>query len=115
MLSVGNTVVMAGSLLLLFQGAAGPSAHGGERHVLLTNNTREPIVEIYISDTDVGDWQADLLGTDFLPPGESLVVNINSPNHRCRVDVRTVLDNGENLVTHGVNVCRAEGSAVSLR
>ena len=49
MLNVSNTVVMA-LLLLLFQSAASAPAHSGERHLVLTNNTREPIVEIYLSD-----------------------------------------------------------------
>jgi hypothetical protein len=115
MLNVSTTTVMAGSLLLLFQGATGPPAHGGERHVLLTNNTREPIVEIYVSDTGAGNWQTDLLGADFLPPGGSILVNIDDRNDRCRVDVRTVLDSGENLVTRAVNVCRGEGFALSVR
>ena len=45
MINVSNTFVAA-SLLFLFQSAAIPPAHSGERHVLLTNNTRERIIEI---------------------------------------------------------------------
>ena len=46
MLNVSNTVVAA-SLLFLSQSPAGPPAHSGNGHVILTNNTRQPIVEIY--------------------------------------------------------------------
>jgi hypothetical protein len=116
MFNVSNAALRAGSLLLLLlQGATGPPAYGGERHVLLTNNTREPIVEIYVSDLDAGNWQADLLGADFLPPGQSVLVDIDIRNDRCRVDVKTVLDDGSDLVARGVNVCRDDGDAVSLR
>jgi hypothetical protein len=115
MLNVSTAAVMAGSLLLLFQGATGLPAHGGERHVLLTNNTREPIVEIYVSDDGAGNWQADLLGSNFLPSGGSVLIDIDDRNGNCRVDVRTVLDDGSDLVSRGVNVCRAGGDAVSLR
>jgi hypothetical protein len=115
MLNVSNAVLAAGSLLLLFQGAPGPPAEGGERHVLLTNNTREPIVEIYVSDVGSGNWQGDLLGSDFLPSGGSVAVDIEDRNSRCRVDVKMVLDDGSDLVSRGVDVCRAEDEAVSLR
>ena len=47
MLNVSNTVV-TGLLLFLFQSAAALSAHSGERHLVLTNNTRDPIAEICI-------------------------------------------------------------------
>jgi hypothetical protein len=60
MLNVSNTVVAA-SLLFLFQSAAVLRAHSGERHVLLTNNTRELIMEIYVSDDSTDNWQEDLL------------------------------------------------------
>jgi hypothetical protein len=115
MFNVSNAALRAGSLLLLLQGATGPPAYAGERHVLLTNNTHEPIVEIYVSDLGAGNWQADLLGADFLPPGESVLVDIDVRNDRCRVDVKTVLDDGSDLVARGVNVCRNDGDAVSLR
>jgi hypothetical protein len=115
MLNVSNSVAAAASLLLLFQGATGPPAHGGERHVLLTNETRELIVEIYVSDAGADNWQADLLGSDFLPPRSSVLVDIDDRNGRCRVDVKTVLDDGSDRVDRGVNVCHDEGDAVSIR
>jgi hypothetical protein len=62
MLNVSNTVVTA-SLLFLSQSPAGPTAHSGNGHVILTNNTRQPIVEIYVSDDGADYWQADLSGT----------------------------------------------------
>jgi hypothetical protein len=114
MFNVSNTTVAAASLLML-QSVGGPRAQAGERPILLTNNTREPIVEIYISDAGVGNWQADLLGSDFLPPGAAILVDIDDRNGRCRVDFKTVLDDGTELLDRGVNVCRSADQAVSLR
>ena len=114
MISVTNTVI-AVSLLFLSQGAAGPPAHSRERHVVLTNNTREPIAEIYVSEDRAGDWREDLLGSEFLLPGRSVSVEIEDRNGNCRVDVKTVFDNGTDLVNRGVNTCRADGLAVSIR
>jgi hypothetical protein len=113
MLNLSNTVVTA-SLLLLFQSAAGSPAHSGERHVVLTNNTRDPIAELFVSDDHAGGWQQDLLGSEFLLPGKSVSVDIVDRNGNCRVDVKTVFDNGSHLVNRGVDACR-DGRAVSIR
>lgn len=113
MLNVSNTVVTA-LLLFLFQSAVGSPAHSGERHLVLTNNTRDPIAEIYLSDDRAGNWQEDLLGSEFLLPGKSVSVEIDDRNGNCRVDVKTVFDNGSHLVNRGINACR-DGHAVSIR
>ncbi len=114
MLNASNTAVAA-SLLFLFASAAVPPAHSGERHVVLTNNTRERIIEIYVSDDRTDDWQEDLLGLEFLLPGSSASVDVVDRNGNCRVDVKTVLSNGSSLVYRGVNACLAEGHAVLIR
>ena len=114
MLNVSNTVVAA-SLLFLFQSAAVPLAQSGERHVVLTNNTRERLIEIYVSDDGTNNWQEDLLGLEFLLPDNSVSVDVDDRNGNCRVDVKTVLDNGSGLVNRGVNACYANGRAVLIR
>lgn len=106
MLHVSNTVA-AVSLLLVFQSAVGPPAGSSERRVVLTNNTRHPIAEIYVSDDDGADnWHDDLLGSEFLLPGESVTIDVDDRNGNCKVDVKAVLDNGSDLINRGVNACR---------
>ena len=104
--------VVAASLVFLIQSAA----HSGERHVVLTNNTPQPVIEIYVSDDDgIDNWREDRLGSEFLLPGSSGSVGIDDQNGNRRVDVKTVLDNGSSLVKRGVNACRGEGHAVSIQ
>ena len=114
MLYVSNTVGAA-SLLFLFQSATVPPAHCGERHVVLTNNTSEQIIEIYVSDDRTDNWQEDYLGLEFLPPGSSVSVDVDDRNGNCRVDVKTVLSNGSSRVYRDVNACLADGHAVLIR
>ena len=114
MLNVSNTVVAA-SLLFLSQNAAAPPAHSVNGHVILTNDTRQPIVEIYVSDDGADYWQEDLLGSEFLLPGGSVIFDVDDRNGNCRVDVKTVFDNGSDFVKRGVNACLADGHAVSIR
>jgi hypothetical protein len=114
MLNISNTAV-AGSLLFLFQSAAVPPAHSGDLHVLFTNNSRERIIEMYVSDDGADNWQEDLLGLEFLLPGSSVSVDVNDRNGNCRVDVKAVLDSGSTLVNRGVNACYTEGHAALIR
>jgi hypothetical protein len=115
MLNISHTAVAAASLMLLFRGVAGPPALGGERHVLFTNETRQPIVELHVSRVGSGDWQLDLLGSEYLPPGDAVAVTIDDPNESCRVDFKMVLDNGSELVSRGIDICRDEIYALSRR
>jgi hypothetical protein len=105
---------VAASLMFLFQSTAVPPAHSGERHVVLTNNSRQTTIEIYVSDDGTDYWQEDLLGLEFLLSGSSVSVDVDDRNGNCRVDVKTVLDNGSSLLNRGVNAC-AEAHAVLIR
>jgi hypothetical protein len=113
MINASNIMVAAG-LLFLFQSPTGP-AHSGEQHVTLTNNTREAIIEAYVSDDDrIDNWQEDVL-TEFLRPGKSVYVDIDKDkNGNCWVDVKAVLENGSSLVFRRVNSCY-DGHAISVR
>jgi hypothetical protein len=113
MLNVSNTVVAA-SLVFLFQSANVAHAQSGDRHVVFTNNARERIIEIYVSDDGTDNWQVDLLGLEFLLPGSSVSIDVDDRNGNCRVDVKTVLSNGSSFVYRGVNACLAEGHAVLI-
>jgi hypothetical protein len=115
MLKTVATAAFAGSLLFLVHGATGPPPPGGVRHYRFTNETREPIIELHVAAVGSGNWRGDLLGGDYLPPGNSVLVGIEDGNESCQVDVRMVLDDGSERVSRGVDICRAEDYAVSLR
>jgi hypothetical protein len=113
MFNVSNTV-LAAALMFLFQTSDGLQAQACERHVLLTNSARQPIVEIYVSEDGADDWHTDLLGSDFLPPGKSVLVVIDDKNGNCRVDIKTVFDDGSTRIERGARVCLDDGHALSL-
>jgi hypothetical protein len=115
MLRTFAVAAFAGSLLLLAYGAIGPPLRGGDRLVRFTNETREPIVELHVSDVGRENWEEDLLGWNYLLPGSSVLVEVDDRNESCRVDVKMVLDDGSERVTRRVDVCRTVGWAVSLR
>src|SRR5271156_6356828 len=111
MLKIVATAAFAGSLVFLVHGATAPPPFGGTRHFRFTNETREPIVELHFAAVGSGTWQGDVLGRDYLPPGNSVPVEIEDRNENCRVDVRMVLDDGSERLSRGVDICRVEGYA----
>jgi hypothetical protein len=106
--------VVAASLICLQAGATGPPAYGFERHLVVANDMRQTIVEIYISNAGSGNWQQDVLGSDYLQPGGSTLVSIIDRNGQCRFDLKTVFDDGTYLI-RGVDVCHGEGYTISYR
>lgn len=114
--------VVAASLLVQVQSGGWPPVYNGMRQVVFLNNTRVPIVEIYVSDDthylsddNHDNWQEDLLGYEFLLPNASVPVYIDDQNRNCRVDLKVVLDNGSTLVNRGLNICVAENKPIPIR
>ena len=106
--------IMAGTIVCALQTATGPPALALDRWVELTNNARMPIVEIYISHFSSERWDIDILGDDYLMPASSVLVNIDD-GAGCRVDFKTVFDDGTTQIRRNVDVCAVERYAFSYR
>jgi hypothetical protein len=109
MLRVLTTLGVVSLLLLLllpFQNSADLRSNG-KRHLVLTNTTRQPISEVYVADDDhTSNWQEDVLGSEFLLPGRSVLVDIHEDeNGNCFVDVKEILDNGSSIISRRLNSC----------
>jgi hypothetical protein len=114
MFKITGSPIMAGTILCALQTATGPPASALDRWVELTNNTRMPIVEVYISHARSDLWNIDLLGDDYLAPASSVLVNIDDGNG-CRFDFKTVFDDGTMQIRRDVNVCVVERYAITYR
>ena len=114
MFKISGLPIMAGTIVCAFQTATGPPASALDRWIELTNNTRMPIVEVYISRGHSELWNIDLLGDDYLAPASSVLVNIND-GMGCRFDFKTVFDDGTTQIRRDVDVCAVERYAISYR
>jgi len=112
MFKISGLPIMAGSIICALQTATGPPASALDRWIELTNNTRMPIVEVYISPVRSDRWNVDLLGDDYLAPASSALVNIDD-RMGCRFDFKTVFDDGTTQIRRNVDVCAVERFAVS--
>jgi hypothetical protein len=79
-----------------------------DRRVRIINNTGFTIVEFYGSNTGSDTWEEDILGSDVLPSGSSVVINFDDATGYCMFDFRAVFDDGDVLERGGVNVCETE-------
>lgn len=79
-----------------------------ERKVQINNQTAYDIVEFYASNTGTTDWQEDILGTDVLPSGSSVSINIDDGSGYCKFDFLAVFDDGDKLVSSDNNVCELD-------
>ena len=106
--------IIAGTIACALQTGIGPPALALDRWIELTNNTRMPIVEVYISHAHSEHWNIDLLGDDYLAPASSVLVNIDD-GAGCRFDFKTVFDDGTTQIHRNVDVCAVERYAISYR
>ena len=114
MFKMSGSPIIAGTIVSALQTATGPPALALDLWIELTNNTRMPIVEVYISHAHSEHWNIDLLGDDYLAPASSVLVNIDD-GAGCRFDFKTVFDDGTIQIRRNVDVCAVERYAISYR
>ena len=114
MFKISGSPIIAGLIIGALYTATGPPASALERWIELTNNTRMPIVEIFVSPVRSDRWNIDLLGDDYLAPASSVLVNIDD-GAGCRFDFKTVFDDGTTQIRRNVDVCAVERYAISYR
>ena len=114
MFRISGSPIIAGTIIGALQTATGPPASASDRWIELTNNTRMPIVEIYIGHARSDRWNIDLLGDDYLAPASSVLVKIDD-RMGCRFDFKTVFDDGTTQIRRNVNVCDVERYAISYQ
>jgi hypothetical protein len=81
------------------------SAAALDRRVQINNNTDYDIIEFYASNTGTEDWEEDILGSDILPAGDSLVINIDDGTGYCKFDFLAVFEDDDQVVSNNNNVC----------
>lgn len=77
-----------------------------DRRVVVVNDTRTTMRELYGSNVTRTTWEEDVLGTRVLPAGERINVNWDDGSCECNFDMKAVFMDGTETVRRGFNVCR---------
>jgi hypothetical protein len=93
------------SWALVFLAAGVVNASALDRRVQINNVSSYTIMEFYASNTGTTNWEEDILGKDVLPPGSSVMVNIDDGSGYCKFDFLAVFEDGDEVVSADNNVC----------
>jgi hypothetical protein len=96
-----TAIAVAGALV----GLTISSATALDRRVRINNNTGYDIVQFYASNKGTNDWEEDILGSDILPTGESLIINIDDGTGYCKFDFLAVFEDDDQVISRDNNVC----------
>jgi len=102
------TALKLGAMLLAAPLLFANDAAAQDRRVRLINDSSMTIREFYASNVNRRGWEEDILGRRQIPPGRSLVINLDDGSGHCRFDFKTVMSNGRSIEKRNVDVCRLE-------
>lgn len=88
--------------------SCGSDALALDRRIRLINDSSGTIVEFHASNTGRSRWEEDILGQQTVPPGRSIVINLDDGSGFCRFDFKTVMESGKSLVKRNINICTLE-------
>ncbi len=91
------------ALTLLFTSASTVSAQ--DRRVKIVNKTGFTIVRFYGSNKGRTSWEEDILGSDVISSGRSMMINFDDGSGYCKFDFKAVFDDGDVLIKKNINIC----------
>jgi hypothetical protein len=96
-----KTIFAAFAALLVLPSAA----QADQRNFVLTNGTGRTIAELYVSPTNVKEWEEDVLGVDVLGELEKTTVKFVDDVDECVYDLKIVHEGGDEAIWTGINLC----------
>mgnify|MGYP003642055198 CR=1 FL=1 len=96
---------IAAGLALAFALAGATNAMALDRRVQINNVSSYNIYEFYASNTGSNSWEEDILGSEVLMSGESVMINIDDGSGYCKYDFKAVFEDGDEVISADNNVC----------
>lgn len=85
----------------------------GKQDFVLVNKTGVTISELYVSPSDVDDWEEDVLGQDVLENNQQVKINFAPDAKKCMYDLKVQTDSDDELIWEEIDLCKA--SKVTLK
>lgn len=100
-------------IVLLFGIMYVQAAQAQDRRVYIINNTSATMTNFYASNINRSGWEEDILGSDVLPSGSRIRINIDDRSGHCLFDLKAVFNNGTTATINNFNVCRMNSWTVT--
>jgi hypothetical protein len=101
-----DTTINASLLVSVISLVAQPAA-AGQQDFRFHNNTGSTIKELYVSPSQSGDWEEDVLGRDLLYSGQTTRIRFGNSNPNiCSFDIKVVFTDESTVEKREFNLCR---------
>ncbi len=90
-------------LAALFVMALSSVAFAGAQDFTLVNNTGYPIYKVNVSAASTNSWEEDILGSDILPNGSSVLVTFGVGNQQYW-DINAIFEDGSSLSWYNIDL-----------
>ena len=94
-----------GTLGLVLSSTAVFASDGYNREVTIYNDSSYDIYYFYGSRTTTSDWEEDILGSDILPAGTSVLIDFDDGTGECDFDFKAVFEDGDEAYGWNQDVC----------
>ena len=102
---MSNRLVRAAALAILACATLATPLAAQDRRVRINNQTSFDIYEFYASNVDATTWEEDILGSNILPAGESIMIDIDDGSGACLFDFKAVFEDDDEVISNNNNVC----------
>jgi len=72
---------------------------------VLSNASSYAVKSFFTSPADVGNWEEDVFGDNYLPAGNQVNVTIADGREQCTYDLKFLLEDDSEFVESGINLC----------
>lgn len=104
-----KTIIGAAAVGLSLAGCVettgGYVSDGLNRNVLVANRSGRTVYRFYGSNVGTNSWEEDILGSQVLPSGRSIMIDFTDGTGHCQFDFRVEFANGTYYEDYGINVC----------
>lgn len=81
-------------------------ALAADQDFTILNKTGYAFKHIYVSESNSGSWDEDVLGRDVLNDGEEFELSFAKSEKTCHWDMKAIYDDGTSVVWSNLNLCK---------
>jgi len=104
-MGVSLKLKLCGALVAIGLVAMPAASFAEDLTFVLTNASSYAVKAFFTSPADVGNWEEDVFGENYLPSGNQVNVTIGDGREQCTYDLKFVLEDNSELVESGINLC----------